>query len=52
MQEISDLMDAGIDIVKQKQIDADKKKKEDQKKNDAQEEGERYSQKGYGGIKR
>ena len=52
LQEISDLMDAGIDIVKQKQIDAEKRKKEDQKKMMLKKKRKRYSKKGYGGIKR
>ena len=32
LQEISDLMDAGVEIVEQKRIEAEKKKKDDNKK--------------------
>ena len=51
LQEISDLMDAGIDIVKQKQIDTDKKKKEDQKKMMLKKKGKDIRKRAMEGLK-
>ena len=51
LQEISDLMDAGIDIVKQKQIDAEKRKKEDQKKMMLKKKGKDIRKRAMEGLK-
>ena len=44
-------MDAGIDIVKQKQIDAEKRKKEDQKKMMLKKKGKDIRKRAMEGLK-